>query len=407
IEFSSMSVAVDATSNISLESGFSPLHLFECTLANAGMLVDSMPPTDLVLALRFLSTLHGRIVDVMEPSVGDACRLANAYKTCFDPNEPAKEPAATSQQVSDSTVDKKSNYLSTTVAVKTESKSSLKAATMLSDCQFAQQDSNMDYASEYSDDCLIVDELNEATTSIAAAEDSSASEARTRAEAALKDSYQSIKGSSLHPFDFSKPFEHETNQSVAERVLRVTASRTAGTLGLSKDDLMSILRSSIFNVFGPYRLKNKKSYTRTRWKQQKLARRQKAFEEIISSLQPEEMEQYGVVLTREFTTSDEEEEESGSNGAGDSGSSSCRRPRLRARRHYWESDRVRDIKRRLDDLFLRRFATKRQRDELTSRRQTVDDAVQTLSSTTRSQRMPPAGAPDWALNPQFRSRGKE
>uniref|UniRef100_A0A1I8HAG1 Dipeptidyl peptidase 3 n=1 Tax=Macrostomum lignano TaxID=282301 RepID=A0A1I8HAG1_9PLAT len=268
IEFSSMSVAVDATSNVSLESGFSPLHLFECTLANAGMLVDSMPPTDLVLALRFLSTLHGRIVDVMEPSVGDACRLANAYKTCFDPNEPAKEPAATSQQVSDSTVDKKSNYLSTTVAVKTESKSSLKAATMPSDCQFAQQDSNMDYASEYSDDCLIVDELNEATTSNAAAEDSSASEARTRAEAALKDSYQSIKGSSLHPFDFSKPFEHETNQSVAERVLRVTASRTAGTLGLSKDDLMSILRSSIFNVFGPYRLKNKKSYTRTRWKQQ-------------------------------------------------------------------------------------------------------------------------------------------
>ncbi|PAA86106.1 hypothetical protein BOX15_Mlig008807g1, partial [Macrostomum lignano] len=57
---------------------FSPLILFECTLSNASLLVESMPDRDLLHALRIVAALHSRVVDVMDPRYDRLCRLGDA-----------------------------------------------------------------------------------------------------------------------------------------------------------------------------------------------------------------------------------------------------------------------------------------------------------------------------------------
>uniref|UniRef100_A0A1I8HZA2 Uncharacterized protein n=1 Tax=Macrostomum lignano TaxID=282301 RepID=A0A1I8HZA2_9PLAT len=60
---------------------FSPLTLFECTMTNAGMLVDSMPVRDLVSALRIIGTLHTHVVNIMDPGVASVCDLADQFNS--------------------------------------------------------------------------------------------------------------------------------------------------------------------------------------------------------------------------------------------------------------------------------------------------------------------------------------
>ncbi|PAA49438.1 hypothetical protein BOX15_Mlig027664g2, partial [Macrostomum lignano] len=54
---------------------FSPLTLFECTITNATMLVDTMPVRDLLAAFRIVSQLGAHVAEVLEPQVG---RLADS-----------------------------------------------------------------------------------------------------------------------------------------------------------------------------------------------------------------------------------------------------------------------------------------------------------------------------------------
>ena len=129
---------------------------------------------------------------------------------------------------------------------------------------------------------------------------------------------------------------------------------------------------------------------------QKLGRRQRAFEALMQSAEvsaPDQLDKYRTILSREFTSSDEEvdDEEAGGNNVGGVGGGdeddNC--PLLRIRSLAWESEEVRVFKARLDAVYNERFATERQRLQLS--RSKRDGAVV-------SRRPKPRGAPEWTIN---------
>jgi len=109
---------------------------------------------------------------------------------------------------------------------------------------------------------------------------------------------------------------------------------------------------------------------------QKLSRRQRSFESIFPSIEPDMADRFRVVLSRDFTSSDEEVDETDAEGA------------LRVRTLPWESEHVRQIKARLDEVYVKQFASEKQR-ALIGR--TVRDP-QVLSS-----RLCPEGSPAWTV----------
>ncbi|PAA67809.1 hypothetical protein BOX15_Mlig022551g2, partial [Macrostomum lignano] len=372
-------------------SAFTPLHLFECTISNAGMLVDSMPVRDLVTALRVLSGLHSRIVDVMEPTVGAACTMAEHHKSHCATVEPSAEPAVQSPAISDCKRKRSRRSVSDDGGGGNDSGSvgpTIKCESLGAG------------GSEADDDCLMVMEESAPGAPVAAASSvlggggggrfqdsflSSSSYAASAAcstpelRAALKDGYKELKSAGAELFDFSRPFEDPYNVQVTQRIIACAQARV-GNQGLPMDVWRGAMASlmSHFRVAEDRHAKQKANTRKHNRKYAKLSRRQKSFEALLSELAPDELEQYRLVLTRDFTTSDEESEDERG------------RERLRVRELPWESDRVRELKRRLDELYLRRFATHKQRDQLARCRR---------DGSARSSRPPPESAPDWALRP--------
>ena len=93
---------------------------------------------------------------------------------------------------------------------------------------------------------------------------------------------------------------------------------------------------------------------------QKLNRRQRAFEVLIQSadINAEVMDRYRLVLSREFTSSDEEVDEEkvsegSEGGAGAAGDEDSQL--LRVRKLTWESDEVVQMKQHLDSVYMERF----------------------------------------------------
>ena len=63
-------------------SSFSSLTLFECTIGNATMLVDSMSSKELLSAWRISGHLQSKIVDVLEPRMAELTDVAEMHSKC-------------------------------------------------------------------------------------------------------------------------------------------------------------------------------------------------------------------------------------------------------------------------------------------------------------------------------------
>uniref|UniRef100_A0A1I8J016 Uncharacterized protein n=1 Tax=Macrostomum lignano TaxID=282301 RepID=A0A1I8J016_9PLAT len=113
---------------------------------------------------------------------------------------------------------------------------------------------------------------------------------------------------------------------------------------------------------------------RAKYRISKLNRRQKSFELVATSLSSDELEKFRVILTRDYTSSDEE---CGSGGS----------DQLRVRELAWESDEVKRLKRQLDQVYMDNCATTKQKQQLG---RCIRDPLR-----SRSQRPPPDGAPNW------------
>uniref|UniRef100_A0A1I8JQB0 Protein kinase domain-containing protein n=1 Tax=Macrostomum lignano TaxID=282301 RepID=A0A1I8JQB0_9PLAT len=314
---------------------FPPLHtVLKCTISNAGMLVDSHAPSEIfVTALRVLSAFHSRIVVRDGGPQSGACTMAEHHKS----------HCATLNRL-------------------------YNRSSELGDCKRKRsRRSGCRHDGGGGNDSGLLSWSNH--------------QMRRIALGAVE------PGAEL--FDFSRPFEDPYNVQVTQRSLPVPrpgamaslmshfrvaedrhAKQKANTRKHNRKYAVRYLHSALRAVYNPI-LSHRSSSRR------KLSRRQKSFEALLSELAPDELEQYRLVLTRDFTTSDEESEDERG------------RERLRVRELPWESDRVRELKRRLDELYLRRFATHKQRDQLARCRR---------DGSARSSRPPPElGSPTAAL----------
>ena len=107
---------------------------------------------------------------------------------------------------------------------------------------------------------------------------------------------------------------------------------------------------------------------------------------------PDTLDKYRTILSREFTSSDEEvscEEYVAGSGNNSVGDEDGPYPFLRIRNLRWQSVEVCQFKDRLDTVYLERFATEKQRVQLS---RVMRDAI------SFSRRSRPRNAPDWALN---------
>ncbi|PAA81624.1 hypothetical protein BOX15_Mlig022797g1 [Macrostomum lignano] len=117
---------------------------------------------------------------------------------------------------------------------------------------------------------------------------------------------------------------------------------------------------------------------------QKLTRRQKSFELIAGRLSTEDFDKFRVILSRDYTSSDEEFEDCSASAAA---TASAGAP-LRVRELPWESAEMAEMKRQLDTAYLDSCATAKQSEQL----RRVARGTGCLSV-----RPPPADCPDWAI----------
>ncbi|PAA93853.1 hypothetical protein BOX15_Mlig034464g4, partial [Macrostomum lignano] len=377
------------------QPAFSTLTLFESTLMNAGMLLDSMTLDDLCAALRLINNLHLQLVDIMQPSAADVqLRLVRAEHRLAEAAPlplPVQQPSAQESEPQ----------------IPADRKRPLQhSAEEFRESKVRLADTN----GEAGGGCGILvhqvnsaDNFNEAADDEAALVDDSESAAHRTAGCPsilscsggefsssanncwsgnvrniLQEAYKKLRGSGPHLFDFSKSWEHSVNQDAARSVLDLVRDES----GIEADE-------DTWKKLYQYYLRESKRVqcnrrTAARCNRMKaLGRRQKAFESLLPHLSPDELNQFRAVLSRDFTSSDEEDET-----ASGSGEAEDEQANLRVRSLVWESAAVADIKRRLDDTFYARFATVKQRAQL-ARCQRFDGA--------ESNRGPPPGAPDWAV----------
>ncbi|PAA90217.1 hypothetical protein BOX15_Mlig015980g1 [Macrostomum lignano] len=190
----------------------------------------------------------------------------------------------------------------------------------------------------------------------------------------LKEAYKTLRGSGPHLFDFSKPWTENSNQTVAQNV--ISHGQISADFESDQEDWLSACYLE-FRSMQSFCLRNRPVWRKGKRQKAKLGRRQKAFEALLPSLTPDELEQYRVVLTRDVTSSDEEDEDE----------------TLRVRDLPWQSDRMREMKQRLDEAFTLRFATIKQRCQL---------AKCVRHPEVVSSRSVPMGVPQWAIAPAYR-----
>uniref|UniRef100_A0A1I8H780 Exocyst subunit Exo70 family protein n=1 Tax=Macrostomum lignano TaxID=282301 RepID=A0A1I8H780_9PLAT len=216
---------------------FSPLTLFESTITNAQMLVESMAERELFSALRIIGGLHSHVVQVMEPRYGRLCErsdhLAELEAAGLDQSHGSAAEAA--------------EATSSSSAAAASSRRFAKEEKLLGDTDTEQQCTSLEPPEileedaddeDEDDDCVITDYFDDSSFGASgigafggvgpspakmprlggvgggAGDSSMPAECKT----IMRRAYKALKGNGPHLFDFSLPFSSEHNQRVATRV---------------------------------------------------------------------------------------------------------------------------------------------------------------------------------------------
>ncbi|PAA80363.1 hypothetical protein BOX15_Mlig028241g1 [Macrostomum lignano] len=252
---------------------FSPLTLFECTITNAQMLIDSMADRDLMQALKIAGGLHTHIVGVIEPRYDRVCQRSDEHEACcqaaaaaatsatLTPSKSAGAANSASFGANGSGADLKSAVAAAAAAagLKSESTGSVAAGGVKS--ELLDPDA---FPEEDEEDCLILEEdcsFPAAAAAMSPSASSSASRKRHRplspssslqmpggasagfpgsaqqlaeCKNALRMAYKNIKGNGPHLFDFALSFHDPSNQRVSEQII-ATARQQLSHLRLPND----------------------------------------------------------------------------------------------------------------------------------------------------------------------------
>ncbi|PAA80364.1 hypothetical protein BOX15_Mlig032950g2, partial [Macrostomum lignano] len=249
---------------------FSPLTLFESTITNAQMLVESMAERELFSALRIIGGLHSHVVQVMEPRYGRLCErsdhLAELEAAGLDQSHGSAAEAAEATSSSSAAAassrrfakeekllgDTDTEQQCTSVlrsalgTIKMENFDAAGASALPSaaNANFGEQleppeilEEDADDEDE-DDDCVITDYFDDSSFGASgigafggvgpspakmprlggvgggAGDSSMPAECKT----IMRRAYKALKGNGPHLFDFSLPFSSEHNQRVATRV---------------------------------------------------------------------------------------------------------------------------------------------------------------------------------------------
>uniref|UniRef100_A0A1I8I2Z3 Rab-GAP TBC domain-containing protein n=1 Tax=Macrostomum lignano TaxID=282301 RepID=A0A1I8I2Z3_9PLAT len=444
---------------------FSPLTLFECTVTNAQMLVESMADRELLRALKIANSLHTHIVGIMEPRYDRVCQRSDEHEACprsvklnnrrrLSPQLPSTSSSSLAAAQFDQLMQPavklarlkcdNGDDQSMPAVAKVEA-SSVSDPPTTEDADAADNDAAADYGFDApasvdnnfldDDDCLLIGEdstsegiLGMSTSSSTAAgaglsrrrqrrlprRSSTAAAAATTAtmgdEDQLPDSgvsgagssahqpdvgalcksaihlaYKEMKGGGPHLFDFSMPFSDPVNFATAEQVIARAMQLQPG-LEVSTDFWWSQLCPVELNRLARSEKlwRQRLLMRRLRSKDSKLTRRQKSFELIAGRLSTEDFDKFRVILSRDYTSSDEEFEDCSASAAA---TASAGAP-LRVRELPWESAEMAEMKRQLDTAYLDSCATAKQSEQL----RRVARGTGCLSV-----RPPPADCPDWAI----------
>ncbi|PAA65011.1 hypothetical protein BOX15_Mlig018137g1, partial [Macrostomum lignano] len=428
---------------------FSPLTLFESTITNAQMLLESMAERELFTAMRIVACLHSQMLQVMEPRFGRLCDRSDQLGLLIDSDPSAagrssgqqqqqQQPGQTSNQQQqqlqgsqqhrtkadpdagdgvlgaalcaikadpdDSTRRSLRPLADSTAAVaagatpedaddeeeleeeleEEDEECVIMAATAAEEAEFAASTAYGGYHHSqhpqlhHPQQQQPVPKIARYDFSLGASSSASSlaaigGDVPAECKTVMRRAYKALKGAGPHLFDFSQPFGADVNQRVAAQVMTKAKELAIGK-GWPDDIWQRIAyKYRIDGIFSHFRTKAKSKY-----REIKLSRRQRSFELVATSLSTDELEKFRVILTRDYTSSDEE---CGSGGS----------DQLRVRELPWESDEVKRLKRQLDQVYADNCATTKQRQQLAK---SIRDPMR-----ARSQRPPPEGAPDWALKP--------
>uniref|UniRef100_A0A1I8JJF2 Uncharacterized protein n=1 Tax=Macrostomum lignano TaxID=282301 RepID=A0A1I8JJF2_9PLAT len=307
-------------------NSFSPLTLFESTITNAQMLVESMAERELFSALKIIGNLHTHVE-------GDD----------YEADEEEEDDCIITEELNDDSLSAGFPYAKIP---------------------------RLDLSADYSGAGV------SGFGSSGGGGGGSGGDVPPECKTIMRRAYKMLKGNGPHLFDFSMPFSAEPNQQVAAMVM-AKAKEMAEGKGWPDDVWQNLPKDSRIN----YLHSNFGTKIRAKYRISKLNRRQKSFELVATSLSSDELEKFRVILTRDYTSSDEE---CGSGGS----------DQLRVRELAWESDEVKRLKRQLDQVYMDNCATTKQKQQLG---RCIRDPLR-----SRSQRPPPDGAPNWALKPPMR-----
>uniref|UniRef100_A0A1I8FF90 DH domain-containing protein n=1 Tax=Macrostomum lignano TaxID=282301 RepID=A0A1I8FF90_9PLAT len=326
----------DATASSAPVLPFSALTLFESTLLNAGMLLDSMSMDELLGAMRLTANLHIQLIGAMQPCATDLQRKLNN----LDSNNAPTTTDTTASNDNEQTINRHGNIGNENSDENSDSLSrgQLNSIPSLKRRLSTDREVVCPVKLERHADADDDEELAEPPTNGGIIEEI----------VALKRLNLLIRLNTIVIIDDDDD-EDDDAGLVDEDCPTMTdagpssVSMTFGSLIMQQHQQQhqqipgSVveMHKNRINVGGTAHMR-------------KLGRRQKAFEALLPSLTPDELEQYRVVLTRDVTSSDEEDEDE----------------TLRVRDLPWQSDRMREMKQRLDEAFTLRFATIKQRCQL-------------------------------------------
>uniref|UniRef100_A0A1I8JLH0 TPR_REGION domain-containing protein n=1 Tax=Macrostomum lignano TaxID=282301 RepID=A0A1I8JLH0_9PLAT len=370
---------------------FSPLTLFECTITNATMLVDTMPVRDLLAAFRIVSQLGAHVAEVLEPQVG---RLADSAD---DGHQGQPAGAASSSASLQQRPQPPQQPQQPPPPQPPPQSRPMKREFFDDEDDEEPPDADFCGAGPLGTGGSSSFFYDEASVSSGAA-----GAARERQDdpawGILRRAYRLLKeetGSNL--FDFALPYSARVNLEAANRVIEKARSMAPDSVSPSHLTAWTKFANNYLSNY--YNKTLKANFWRRRKSSSvgvlfKLNRRQKAYESIRDSLDSSERERHERVLTRDYTSSDEED------STGPSGS-------LRVRQLAWESEELRRMKRSLDEVYRTRLADDRQRAEMDRLRRDGDGDGQLGAdeeggvggSGIFSARGPPSDCPDWASRP--------
>ncbi|PAA93606.1 hypothetical protein BOX15_Mlig020631g1 [Macrostomum lignano] len=377
-------MATAASPAVASAPAFNSLTLFECTMNNADMLLESMSLPELVSALRIIGSLHGRVLTILEPGVSSTCAQLEdlSKRQSFNASSTKNQRSQRQRPDSPPTCTKRPKFESLDI-------------TDSNDQEFVLPDEAKHYGEGDNDDCVVLMAAGQGDGCPDSIEGSDvgelASVSTEQVKQLIKQAYRALCSSAkqLHLYDLSRRWNDPVNQAVTDKIFNHIASTNLGpSSGVSVEQLKFSSSAAVASFFQDeqYRYEFKKRTQRKCFRvQAKLSRRQKAFERLLPELSSDEMSKYQTVLTREFTSSDEETTDAADCTEAGSGGGSA----LRIRSLVWESETVCRMKQHLDETYQRRVATQKLRASSLQRCVRVPGHY--------SNRTVPADAPSWAI----------